>query len=76
MIEKFVQSYYDFFDKKIWDSTIVVALIGVMIFLAWFLSHENVNNYKSNILEYNNKNYDSMVSIDGKKYKIVFEEIK
>ncbi len=77
MMENLIQSYYDFFDKKIWDSTIVVAFIGIMIFLAWFLAHNNWFNYKTNILEYeNNQNYDSIVSIDGKKYKIVFQEIK
>lgn len=75
MRDKFIKSYYDFFDKQIWDSTIVVGLIGVMIFLAWFLSEWNIN-YKSNILEYNNKNYDSVVFIDWKRYKLVFEEIK
>lgn len=30
----FLKFYYDFFDKKIEDSTIVVGLIGTMIFLA------------------------------------------
>lgn len=66
--------YYDFFDKKIEDSTLVVGLIGVMIFLAWFLSNTGAT-YKSNILEYN-KTSSNTVMIDGKTYRVVFEELK
>lgn len=66
--------YYDFFDKKIEDSTLVVGLIWVMIFLAWFLSNTGAS-YKSNILEYN-KTSSNTVMIDGKTYRVVFEELK
>lgn len=76
MKDKFIQWYYDFFDKQIWDSTLVVAMIGMMIFLAGFLQSGNPAYYKSNILEYRNQNQESIVFIDGKKYKINFEEIK
>jgi len=47
-----------------------------MIFLVGFLSNGNASYYKSNILEYSNKPIESIVYIHGKKYKIVFEEIK
>lgn len=74
MRKSFTQIYYDFFDKEIEDSTIVVWLIGTMIFLVWFLSNTQAN-YKSNIMEYRN-NYQNVVLIDWKKYKLVFEEIR
>ncbi len=70
----FLKFYYDFFDKKIEDSTIVVGLIGTMIFLAWFLSNTTAN-YKTNVLEYKNSTSNTVI-IDGKTYKVVFEEIK
>lgn len=76
MKEKIIKRYYDFFDKQIWDSTLVVAIIGVMIFLAWFLWNGGVIDYKANILEYRNQSDDSIVYIDGKKYKISLQELK
>lgn len=70
----FLQFYYDFFDKKIEDSTLVVGLIGAMIFLAGFLSNTTAN-YKVNVLEYKNSTSNTVI-IDGKTYKVLFEEIK
>ncbi len=69
-----IKMYYEFFDKKIEDSTLVVGLIGVMIFLAWFLSNTGAS-YKSNILEYNTTSSNTVV-IDGKMYRVLFEELK
>jgi len=74
MKKSFIQTYYDFFDKKIQDPTLVVWLIWIMIFLAWFLSNTNVN-YKWNLFEFNNK-IDNIIYIDWKKYKFVLQEIK
>ncbi len=74
MAKTFIEFYYDFFDNRIEDSTLVVWLIWVMIFLAWFLSNTQAN-YKSNILEYSNK-FDNVVYIEWKKYKLTFEELK
>lgn len=80
MKAKFIEYYYDFFDKKIWNSSIVVGLIWLMIFLAWFLL-EWTRAYKASLLDYNslkydNKSYYSVVSINWKKYKVIFQEIK
>jgi hypothetical protein len=49
-------------------------LIGTMIFLAWFLSNTSAT-YKSNILEYNKK-FPNTVIVDGKTYRVIFEELK
>lgn len=73
MKKTFIQIYYDFFDKEIWDSTLVVWIIWIMIFLAWFLWNSQAN-YKSNLYEYKN-NFQNIIVIDWKKYKLVLEEI-
>lgn len=73
MKKTFIQTYYDFFDKEIWDSTLVVWMIWTMIFLAWFLSNIQAN-YKSNLYEYKN-NFQNIIVIDWKKYKLVLEKI-
>lgn len=71
----FINHYYDFFDKKIEDSTLVVGLIWAMIFLTWFLSNSQAN-YKGNVLEYHHFSQENIISIDGKRYKLIFEELK
>jgi hypothetical protein len=71
----FINHYYDLFDKQIEDSTLVVWLIWAMIFLAGFLSNSHAN-YKWNILEYNHFSQENIVSIDWKRYKLIFEELK
>lgn len=76
MRNKIINGYYDFFDKQIGDSTLVVAIIWIMIFLAWFLGKWWALEYKANILEYNNQNYDNIVYINGKKYKFLLQELK
>lgn len=81
MKEIFIKRYYDFFDKQIWDSTIVVWLIWFLIFFTWFISQTNLQNVKSNILESNKSYYkeiayENVVIIDWKKYKIIFKEVK
>lgn len=75
MIKRFINKYYDFFDNKVWDTTLVVWIISTMIFLVWFLSNNTSSYYKSNILEYKNNN-QNIIMIDWKRYKLVFEEMR
>lgn len=76
MKKTFIQSYYDFFDRKIQDSTLVVGLIWFMIFLAWFLANINADYTKSSVLEFSSKKEDNIVYIEWKKYKILLQELK
>lgn len=76
MTKKILTFYYKIFDEEIWDSTIVVGLIWLMIFFVWFFWEVNARNFKSNVLEYNNNLNDNIVFIDWKKYRLTFEEIK
>lgn len=71
----FINYYYDFFDRKIEDSTLVVWLIWAMIFLAGFLSNSQAN-YKWNVLEYHSFSQENIIFIDGKRYKLIFEELQ
>lgn len=57
-----------------YDSTLVVGLIWIMIFLVWFLSNTSWY-YKSNVLEYASLTHDNVVVIDGKQYKLIFQEL-
>lgn len=77
MKQKIFQSYYDFFDKQIGDSTLVVGIIGLMIFLAWFLSEVNGTHIRSSIQDiWPQYSQNTIVYIDGKKYKIHFELVE
>lgn len=78
---KLVKAYYDFFDNKLSDSSIVVWLIWLLIILVWFFSW-NINNslLKSSVGEYREVTFskwlENVITIDWKKYRIILEEIK
>lgn len=73
MIKKIINKYYNFFDNTLWDTTIVVWFIWLMIFLVWFLWNTNAS-FKWNILEYNKKQ-ENIIVIDGIKYKLHLEKL-
>jgi hypothetical protein len=77
---KLLKAYYDFFDAKLTDSSLVVWIIWALIMLVWYVWAENPYQYtKSSVLD-SNKIYISsesnIVDIWGKKYRVIFEEIK
>lgn len=79
MIDKIVKSYYNFFDKQIKDSSVVVLIISLFVLsVGLFIPDRDILNFsKSNILELKNKNeIENIININGKKYKIIFEEIE
>jgi len=71
---------YEFFDEKIQDSTLIVALIGVVIVATGFFAHNNID-VRANILHTQTKQLtfleqeENIVLIDGKKYQVIFQEI-
>lgn len=79
-INKIIDWYYHFFDKKIFDSTFVVWIIGILMILVWFLSpanwFEQSNVLKWNILESSKKDNENIVIIWWKKYRLILEEVK
>lgn len=78
---KLLKAYYDFFDARLSDSSLVVWIIWTLIMLVWYVGSNSPYEFaKSNVLE-NNKIYiaadtNNIVDIWGKKYKLIFEEIK
>lgn len=78
---KLIKAYYDFFDSKLSDSSIVVWLIWLLIILVWFFAW-NINGslIKSNINEYREVTFsrwiENVIIIDWKRYKVILEEIK
>jgi len=71
---------YRLFDEKIQDSTMIVALIGVMIVATGFLAHNSVD-VRASVLQTQkeaitfSRDGENIVTIDGKKYQIIFQEI-
>lgn len=77
-IQRIIDNYYDFFDNKVGDSSLVVALVWVLILIVWLIVPTNSNAYKSSI--YGSQNIptvkeSSIIEIWGKKYKIILEEL-
>jgi len=76
---KFIKYYYDFFDKKLSDSSIVVLIIWAMIFIAGYIIPTNTIYAKSNLLESNYivlNDYENIIVIWWKKYKVILQNIK
>jgi len=71
---------YQLFDEKIQDSTMIVALIGLMIVATGLLAHNSVD-VRASVLQSQNwvlslvHDEENIVTIDGKKYQIIFQEI-
>lgn len=68
MLLRFYRSYKIFFDEKIQNTTFVVIIISLIIALIPFLVDNS--GYKRNFIT-SDKN---IVTLEGKTYKIVFEE--
>ena len=79
MMKQFIDSYYDFFDKKLNSSTVVVLIISVFVLLVWSLAWDKqaFSNYKTSVLESTKtEETENIVTIDWKKYKLIFESIE
>lgn len=77
MLEKFVKSYYNFFDKKLKNSTLVVFLISILIILIWiiFSSDESLLYSRNSLLQANNTIQENVIIIDWIKYKIILKKL-
>jgi hypothetical protein len=75
---KLLKAYYDFFDTKLSDSSIVVWIIWLLIIGVWyFWATPSYGMSKASLLEYDRGYYSgdlNIVEVWGKKYKITFEE--
>jgi hypothetical protein len=79
MIKKIIKLYYDFFDKKLNNSTLVVLIISAFVLSVWVFIPNNwiiSASYKTNIIESNNRERpESIIIINWKKYRLILEEI-
>lgn len=77
---KFLKHYYDFFDSKLSDSSLVVWIIWLLILWVWYFWWQQ-NSYassslKSSIMESNVLDTQNIVMIWWKKYKLILQEIQ
>ncbi len=78
MVKRAISSYYDLLDQRIKEGTFIILIISFLIFSVWILSAD-MSNYKGSILEAQDIttiSENSVITINGKKYKVVLEEIK
>jgi len=77
---KIYKTYKQLLDVKLKDSTFLVAIIAFLIISVWIIVPSNsFTNWKNNILELQRKNnleFQNIIELNGKKYKVYFEEIK
>lgn len=77
---KFYKTYKQLLDVKMKDSTSLVVIITFLIISVWIIVPGSTNAiWKNNILEIqkqNNLEFQNIIKLNWKKYKVYFEEIK
>ncbi len=77
---KIYKTYKKLLDKKLNDSTFLVIIIASLIISVWIIiPNSSFANSKNNILEIqkqNNIEFQNIIKLNWKKYKVYFEEIK
>jgi hypothetical protein len=75
MLKRMYKAYKKFFDEKLWNGTTVVSLIAVLI-VAIAGCTPNGSYLKANALEATTfVQHDDTVTINGKTFKVVLQEI-
>jgi len=70
-MKKLINYYYDLFDNKISDTSMVVWIIWILIFIVWIIAPVKTYstiNFKSNLAEINN----SKINIDFSSWDYIF----
>ena len=77
---KLYTTYKQLLDVKLKDSTFLVVIITFLIISVWIIVPQStIANSKNNLLEIqkqNNLEFQNIIELNGKKYKVYFEEIK
>lgn len=77
---KLYKTYKQLLDVKLKDSTFLVVIITFLIISVWIIVPQStIANSKNNLLEIqkqNNLEFQNIIELNGKKYKVYFEEIK
>lgn len=76
MLEYAIKNYYTFFDETLQSSTLVVLMITLLICLLG-ISQTQANYAKGNVLEFQNAWTErNIIVLEGKKYEVLFTEVK
>jgi hypothetical protein len=77
---KIYKTYKQLLDVKLKNSTSLIVIITFLIISVWIIvPNSSTYNSKNNILEIqkqNNLKFQNIIKLNGKKYKVYFEEIK
>jgi len=77
ILEKFLKSTADLLDKKLKNWTVMVVIISVLVTLSGFLTSTVNANLTADIMQSNKKTeINQFIIIDGKKFKIILEEVR
>lgn len=76
-LNKILKSTTDLLDKKLKNGTVMVVIISVLVTLSSFLTSSVNANLTADIIQSNKKTeITQYIIIDGKKYRIVLEEVR
>lgn len=67
-----INLYYNIFDRKIQNGSLLILIISLCIILTWVLFSPN----KINILSANVINTQKHININWIEYKIIYEKLK
>jgi len=77
MIKRIFKSAEDLFDRKMKNWTVMVVIISTIITMTGFLTNWVNANLTANVIQsQKNTEINQYIIIDGKKYKVIFEEVK
>ena len=76
---KIYKTYKQLLDVELKDSTFLVAIIAFFIISVWIIiPNSSFDNSKNNLFEIqkqNNIEFQNIIELNWKKYKVFFEEI-
>lgn len=77
MFKKFLLSTENLFDKKLKNGTVMVVIISTCITMTWIIIPTTHASLNASVLEsQKNTEKSQYITLDGKKYKIILEEVK
>lgn len=76
MLKRMYKAYKKFFDEKLWNGTAMVSLVAILIVLIAGCTPD-LHYLKANAMEATSFiQQDDTVTINGKTFKVVLEEMK
>lgn len=74
MVQILVANYYELFDKKLENGTIIVLIISLCILFAWAFIPHSSSYGKADIFQASSQT-KNIITIEGKQYEVVFKEL-